>query len=159
MTWVVLVAPGVPETTTISLSPTATVFAADFFAEPPVNWIDGTMRVDAGRAFFVPDGGEAAWAIGRPVGKGRKLLLGMRPGNIRWRAEGSRSRPGWTGVARGVEFGSSRGWIVADVGGTEWRIACDDGREPVAGTRGEVAFEPASALWFDPQTGLRTEPD
>ncbi len=137
----------------------ASVFAADFFAEPPPNWIDGTMRVDAGRGFFVPDNGETAWAIGRPVGAGRKLRLGLRPGNVRWNGAGARPRPGWTAIARRVEFGPSRDWIVAEVGGNEWRIARDGDVDPAAGTRGEVAFETEAALWFDPQTGLRIEPD
>ncbi|KAB2675116.1 MAG: ABC transporter ATP-binding protein [Verrucomicrobia bacterium] len=137
----------------------ATVFAAGFFGDPAVNWIDGTVRADAGRRFFVPDNGATAWALDRPWTIGRRVRLGIRPEHARWRPSRSGSRPGWTGIARRLEFDVPRGWIVADVEGTEWRVAWDGPGTPEPGTRGEIGFEPASALGFDPESGRRIEPD
>ena len=58
------------------------LFVAHFMGSPGMNFIEGEVRIEAGKTCFVEQGGELRVDLGRPVSCGR-AVMGVRPEFVR----------------------------------------------------------------------------
>lgn len=137
----------------------ATVSAAGFFGDPPVNWIDGGVRDADGRRAFVPVCGDAVEGLSPMPNAAGPVRLGVRPERVAWHPGLVSGHPGFPAVVVRTEFAVPHPWLVLDVAGAEWHAPWNHRTEPAPGTVGTAVPEPGAALWFAPETGLRIEAD
>ncbi len=91
---------------------------------------------------------------------GPGVTLGVRPEHVQILRDGESPREGWTvrdGVVQLIEELGSESYVYADCGGDRLvaRVGQGPGEAPARDDRVRLAYDPAGAHRFDPETGLR----
>ncbi len=121
---------------------------AEFVGVPAMNFFDVELKEEGGALYAVADGGKWKLASGRrPRSGGKKVLLGIRPQDIRESASGVRT------VVRGVEPLGREKLVTVGVGGREAALYVPTSSCLALGAAATVEFDMARAHFFDPQTG------
>ena len=133
----------------------ATRFVAGFFGMPTMNFLDGTIAVDAGAPAFQTNALTAALSPSLDGGlAGRKVVLGVRSEHVLVAAEGT---PGaMTGTVRLIEPLGDATLVFFEYGnGTRLVAKIDPDLVYKSGDSFRFTFDPANCHLFDPESGVR----
>ena len=129
-------------------------FVAGFIGTPPMNFFEGTIHTDEqGTVFLTPDGGIALpreWGNRRRTVDGQRLVLGVRPRDLRWQATGNGEANVLSGTVDAVETPGDR--LDAHVrasSGTEFVVSLDPGSQLRVGEVVRVTPDPSGIRMFE----------
>jgi multiple sugar transport system ATP-binding protein len=124
------------------------MFVAGFIGSPAMNFLNGTIASDSGKALFKTESGLTfAVAAAPAASEGRPVVLGVRPEHLMTTPEGA---PVHVGV---VEPMGSETQIVAHAEGRELICLFRDRSAPRPGDTIKIGCDPALVHLFDPQSG------
>jgi multiple sugar transport system ATP-binding protein len=134
------------------------IAVAESIGRHPVNWICGTWQSRDGQVVFATKD-LPSWTVPKPTdidandsGLGRDVLLGLRPESLRLTSSGS-SRPSDLPTRlEAVEPLGFESLLRCRVGTHLWTVRSESGLSAQPGGEGNLQFEPADVLWFDPTT-------
>jgi multiple sugar transport system ATP-binding protein len=132
----------------------ANTFVAGFIGSPAMNFLAGTLEVEAGTAVLrhasgalrLPGLTEGTGAAGKPV------LLGIRPESL---SLGSGAGAALSGTVDVVEPTGPDTHVLLDVGGQQVTARLGPRTGLVHGDEVTLAVDTAAVSLFDPETGLR----
>jgi multiple sugar transport system ATP-binding protein len=133
-------------------------FVAGFVGSPSMNFVDGTLAVEEGRAAFKLGDGRMVDLTGyefiAPPEHGRPATLGIRPEQI----DLERREPDSTAIPVNLTLMEPMGadsLVWGDVGGTQFSVRIDGDAHVDTPSSVDAWFQPAQASVFDLATGGR----
>jgi len=126
----------------------ATVFVASFFGTPPMNLLPATLDGT--------DGVVGDRRLPAPTGAPPRLVLGIRPEELRLVTETLPASAGWVtlpGSVVSVEPHGAESHVEVDAMGVTLRVRVPGFTAPPPGREVQLAFEPDRVRWFDADTG------
>jgi multiple sugar transport system ATP-binding protein len=126
------------------------VFVATFLGSPAMNLIKGTIDVDGPSRLTLEDGARAAIGGAPAAWKGRPVVFGLRPENVRLDPEA-----GLPCTVSLVEPTGSETHLIARAGATQIVAVLRDRIAIQEGDAVRLSLDTASAHFFDPQSGER----
>ncbi len=137
----------------------ANLFVADFMGSPPMNLVEGRVRLEngdilvdfegAGGVVSLPDRAAPALLAGMAE---ETVIVGLRPETI---SRAARGKGDFSAPVSNVEHAGSDNFITLELGNAPV-IARLGGREKIGvGERIDLRIEPGAICYFDPRTRLR----